>query len=655
MPQLRLSLPLLLTLLACATVAAASPQLQLDTLGGDAWTLSKRVEGRVSGGTCAAVELHASAGTVPAWSDGSRFAAEVPLQRGENAVEAVCKDGGGVLARSQPQRWQVSLDAGPRAFVRTVVDADRIWLDSGRSQRAASRPAPWVRIEWHARAGNPAPLPLASVSGTLDAAPQTGERLQLRPPAVDGDYYVILKVTDAAGRSDESVGMFRVTGGEPREVDLESEHPRWVDGAVLYGVVPFFFGEGRFDDVRRHLDEIAVLGATIIWLSPVNASAEDDFGYAVTDPFRLRPSFGTEAEFRELVDAAHARGLKVIMDFVPNHLSDHHPYYLHAQRHGRRSPYYDWFERDETGEATSYFDWGHLKNLDYDHPEVQNYVIAAAAHWVEHFGIDGFRVDVGWGVRQRAPEFWERWREELKRIDPDLFLLAEAPARDGYYAANGFDAAYDWGAGLGEWAWKEVFTTAGRADLDRLRQAITNGGRGYPPDTLALRFLNNNDTGERFITRHGLGLTRVAAALTFTLPGLPLVYTGDEIGAEYEPYDEGPALDWRDRHGLRPYYEKLAGLRRELPALASRELRLVGNDRADAVLSFIRPGERGEDVLVALNFSDRPVIARFTSGQALSGELEETMSGARTRIDPARPSISLPPHGVAVLKAAAGG
>lgn len=649
---LRSSRLLLLAALLGGCQSLLAPDLAFDTDGGEAWTFDKLIGGRIDAGHCDQIELRSPAGTVPAWSDGRRFEARVPLQEGVNRVQAGCR---GTRAAQAEQAWAVQLEDAPKAWIRLRVEDGTVHLDAGRTERAEGIPAPIVRYEWSARPDNPAPLIPVAGGEPIDQQPLVSEQLELRVPAADGEYYVTLRVFDALGRVDQSTGVFRVTAGEAAEVDLQREHPAWVDRAVVYGVVPFFFGPTGFRDVLERLEQIAALGVTAIWLSPVTAAPEGDFGYALADPFRVRAEFGTEAEFHALVQRAQALGLRVIMDFVPNHVSDRHRYYLDVARRGSRSPYYGWFERGAGGEIASYFDWDNLKNLDYDNPEVQNYVIAAFAYWVRRHGVDGFRVDAGWGVRQRAPEFWQRWREELKRIDPDLFLLAEASARDPYYVRSGFDAAYDWTEQLGRWAWQDVFRADGSgADLDRLRAALTNRGRGYPADTLILRFLNNNDTGERFIGRYGLGMTRVAAALQFTVPGVPVIYTGDEIGAEYEPYDEGPPLVWQDPHDLTPYYARLAALRRDTPALWSERLELVGNDQEERVLSFLRPGPTpAEDVLVVLNFSDRPLTARLTNTAALpSGRLLDLLGDRTLTLDPRRPALRLPAYGAVVLQAA---
>jgi glycosidase len=145
-----------------------------------------------------------------------------------------------------------------------------------------------------------------------------------------------------------------------------------------------------------------------------------------------------------------------------------------------------------------------------------------------------------------------------------------------------------------------------------------------------LRFLNNNDTGERFITRHGVERTRVAAAMLFTLPGMPLIYNGDEVGAEFKPYDEQP-ISWQDRHGLVPYYARLTELRKTTPALTSPHMEIVATDRDEAVLAYVRtaPADAGgcadgDRVLVLLNFTAEPVDVRLPAAASTAPFLEDS-------------------------------
>jgi hypothetical protein len=438
----------LATVLPPAATLAGTQPITLEGDGGDAWTFDKNLDGELPAGGCDRVLVISPRATVEAWQADGRFGAVVPLQEGDNEVRAICRLGDMDRSVSEPQHWRVRLRDGPKAWIRIVPVENGIVLNADASEPAPARRAPIVAHQWRNVPTNPQPLKTVD-GGTLGDKPAAGDDMLLRIPATDGEYKITLRVTDALGRSDESTAAFMVEKGKVRASELAEERPAWLDSAVVYGVVPFFFGRHGFDDVTARLDAIEALGATVLWLSPITATEEGDFGYAVTDHFGLRDTFGTEADLQELITAADVRGLRVIMDFVPNHTSGQHPYYLSAKQRGPASPYYDFYDRDAAGKVTTYFDWENLKNLNYDNSEVQRYMIEAFAYWVRECGIDGFRVDAAWGVRERAPEFWPRLRDELKRIDPDLLLLAEASARDHYYDIVGLDAAYDWTSRLG--------------------------------------------------------------------------------------------------------------------------------------------------------------------------------------------------------------
>jgi glycosidase len=246
---------------------------------------------------------------------------------------------------------------------------------------------------------------------------------------------------------------------------------------------------------------------------------------------------------------------------------------------------------------------------------------------VREFDVDGFRVDACWGVKQRRPDFWPQWRKELKRIKPDLLLLAEAGARDPYYFDNGFDVAYDWTDKLGNWAWQPVWDSYKLRMLNyTLTDALKNGHVGFHPDALLFRFLNNNDTGSRFITRHGEGVTRVATALLLTLPGVPCIYTGDELGAEFKPYENPEPLSWIEQvPGLRDYHKQHIDLRMSLPSLHSRQWTKVELEAArdQVAYGYLRFHDDKQDpLLVLLNFHEEPADLTFSLPEGF-GALEE--------------------------------
>ncbi|HEV3496809.1 MAG TPA: alpha-amylase family glycosyl hydrolase, partial [Actinomycetes bacterium] len=426
---------------------------------------------------------------------------------------------------------------------------------------------------------------------------------------------------------DTATTYFAVTGGKARAVDMDREHPGWIDSAVIYAPVPALWGDDGPAAVERRLRYLKDLGVDALWLWPPATERAPGEEYAVTDYFRLDPSWGPPAAFDSMVRAAHRLGIRVLLDIVPNHMSEQSPYFRDAQAHGRASPYWGFFDRDAGGRPTHYFDWTHLPNLDYDNPEVRRMIVEAFTHWVREVGIDGFRVDAAWGVRQRRPDFWPQLRRELKRIDPDILLLAEGSATDPYFFANGFDVAYDWTDEPGQWAWSSVFEFPQELQ-PLLVAALTNEPQGYARDAIVLRFLNNNDTDVRFVDRHGPGFTRVAATLQFTVPGLPALFAGDEIGASYQPYSNLTPITWRDRHGLLSFYRTLIELKHRVPALNTSKLQVVESAPGGS-FAYLRPAPPGgRPVLVVLNFGGRAQVEL-----SRTPALEATMAGQDTMRD----------------------
>jgi cyclomaltodextrinase len=352
------------------------------------------------------------------------------------------------------------------------------------------------------------------------------------------------------------------------------------------------------------LPALAELGVTVLWLSPLAGTIEGDYGYAVTDYFAVRPDYGSVDDLRELVARAHQLGLRVLLDFVPNHTSARHPYYLQAEALGTRSHYFDFYQRSATGRSMHYFDWEQLPNLDYRNPEVGAWISAAGAFWLRSFDVDGFRIDAAWGVAARNPGFYDVLSRRLSSIRP-ITLLAEASARDPYYLQHGFDAAYDWTSELGHWAWQDVFEHE-EGIATRLAAALRETSRASAHPDRVLRFLNNNDTGARFITRHGLGLTRAATVLLLTIPGLPCLFSFDEVGGEFEPYAGlGPIKQPRYPE-LRALHRRLIALRRSQAALQSPDLALLSSGDQD-VSMYLRPATAtGAAVLVVVSFCAQP-------------------------------------------------
>jgi glycosidase len=646
---LRLSLVLTGSALAAGCQEKMSPTttpeallnsgIQLRGSRAEAWTFSKRMQGSLENPDACQGVLIANQGTaVPALVEGKSFSARVPVFPGENPVTAICQHLDEEEELSNEVNITGRLAQRPTAMIATSIVDGCVILDGAASRPDELEHQPIREYVWSARSDNPSVVEGKAGEGQrqqLDGEIK-GTSLEIEPPAVDGEYYFSLRVIDEAGREDTGTTYFVVEDGQPRIPDYDHENPAWVEGAIVYGVIPRLFGSPGAPAIHDKLDDLADLGINAMWLAPINATI--DYGYSVIDYFELRDNFGSKEDFKAMIQAAHERGIRVLMDFVPNHTSNQHPYFKDTVEKGQDSPYWDFYDRDEQGKYTYYFDWTHLPNLNYDNPEVRRMMLEAFSYWVREFDVDGFRVDACWGVQERRPDFWPEWRRELKRIKPDLLLLAEASARDPYNFDNGFDAAYDWTHELGHWAWELFWSDQApkgeaRDFIPRLKAALTNEPEGYHPDALIFRFLNNNDTRTRFIATHGEALTRVATALLLTLPGLPCIYTADEVGQSFLPYDGG-LISWREKYrGLRDFHKKLIAIRKEIPSLHSRLWQLLEVEPADQVLGYVRFFEGNQEpVLVLLNFSEEPASVKLTlpeefSSLAQAGTLSDRMNG----------------------------
>ena len=656
--------------------------IALDLLGGDAWVWRKTLVG-----TCpdcppqAAIALVVNGVPVPAEREGEAFHAVARFDPGENEVLAVATLPSGSVERSTPVTYTVRLDPRPTARLAAGVDGERVVFDGTGSEPGEYDGAAIRRWSLTLREDNPGPLPRGpwSLGPRSPGVPFTWGPLRLElveaapgvwsaiVPPDDGEYYASLTVEDARGRVDTAAAYIVVENGHARAPDPVHENAAWIADAVIYGVAPRNFDPPGFNGVTARLDDLADLGITALWLAPITRTLPNLFGYEVTDYFDVRAEYGTKDDFRALVEAAHERGIRVLMDFVPNHTSVEHPYFQDALASGEASTYWDYYDRDPGGNPTHYFGWTHLPNLNFDNPEVQRFMMEAFAYWVREFGVDGFRVDAVWGIKERNPEWLTAYLEEMNRIKPDSLLIAEASARDEFYFEQGFDAAYDWTEELGQWAWGEALggiTPIGAAMID----VLTDGGQGYHEDALVMRFLNNNDTGPRFVTTYGVDFYRVALAMLLTLPGLPCLYTGDEVGAEYQPYAQVGAIDWTDHHGLREDTKRLIALRHGTPALHSREWLPLAAEPAMSLFAYLRTGRAvgsreseagrthlasGNDpptsdlrpVVVLLNFSvtdveataelPRANVTSFGDGELIdlwSGEAVPAPSGGRVTV-----------------------
>lgn len=357
-------------------------------------------------------------------------------------------------------------------------------------------------------------------------------------------------------------------------------HPEWSRNAVIYEVnVRQFTDSGTITAFDSQLPRLKDLGVDILWFMPVypisekNRKGELGSYYAVKDYKGFNPEFGTIEQFKETVKKAHDLGMKVILDWVPNHSGCDNAW---VEQHP------DWYAKDSLGNMYGPYDWTDVYKFDYSNPELRAAMIDAFKFWLTEVGVDGFRCDVAMEV---PVDFWDEARPQLQAVKPDLFMLAEAsvPALQ----KNGFDMGYNWpmkdlfseiAATSGQYSFKNVngemrtFPVRHAADIDSL---LASQAAAYPRDTYLMNMITNHDLNSWEGTEfERLGnLTDAFAVLSYTLPGMPLIYTGQETGLNraLEFFVKDKAPEWEPRNKYFDFYKKLNHLKHTQKALLAGE------------------------------------------------------------------------------------
>ncbi len=372
----------------------------------------------------------------------------------------------------------------------------------------------------------------------------------------------------------------------------------WYNGYPLYEVyIRSITPEGTFDSFRENrLDEIKRLGVHNLWLMPIHPIGElgkkGSLGcpYAVQDYFTVNPEYGSERDFTRLVNAAHERGMFVIVDEVLNHS---------ANDNNMMEEHPEWFARDEDGNFTrEVADWSDVTDWNYNNHEVHEYLASAMRYWIEEYGIDGYRCDVAGMVPH---EFWRGTIPQLEEVNPNLFMLAEWQGAE--MIEDGFDSDYDWNLYHRMKEHKE-----GESTLEDIWSAVMDFETNYPANALTMRFIENHDE-QRAATVFGNPGYRPYAALIFSVPGIPLIYSGQEFGATEKPtlFEREP-IDMAADTTVWWTYRELVLMRYGMDILRFGDIERVPCTPSETVLAFIREHENSEDMaLVVINFSDEEV------------------------------------------------
>jgi glycosidase len=386
--------------------------------------------------------------------------------------------------------------------------------------------------------------------------------------------------------------------------------PDWLRTATIYEIFPrHFSAAGNLAGITLKLDELKELGVTVLWMMPVHPIGEKfrkgDFGspYSIRDYYAIDPNYGTLDDFKKLVDGAHQRGMKVIMDIVANHTAWDSVMMTNKA----------FYKQDAPGHVIPPVpEWTDVAGLNYQNQALREYMIAMLKYWLKECDVDGFRCDVAHMV---PVDFWEQVRDALVQVKPDIMMLAEASQPE--LLTKAFDIDYAWPllATL-----NDVYLR--NAPASKIRQTWEESLKQFPKGSLHLRISDNHDEA-RAIARYGIQGALAASALMFTLDGVPLLYNGMEVGDATESGD--PALFdklticWhpKERPALRSIYQQLIKLRKEHPAFRTEQVKWVANSDDTKLISYTRSDDH-EEFLVLINLSNRPVNGALEKFNAAS-------------------------------------
>jgi len=406
-----------------------------------------------------------------------------------------------------------------------------------------------------------------------------------------------------------------------QQTKYQVNHPEWSYNQTIYEVnLRQYSEEGTFKAFEKDLPRLKKMGAGIIWLMPINPIGElnrkGTLGspYSVKDYYAINPEFGNADDFKTLVNKTHELGMYLIIDWVANHcawdnkLTEEHP---------------DWFTKDSVGKfIPPVADWADVIDFNYDNKELWQYMTDALKFWVQEYDIDGFRCDVAGMI---PIEFWNQARVELDKIKP-VFMLAEWETPEMHEKA--FDMTYSW-------VLSKIFNGIIKKEnnAEDIFNFLEEEKTLYPKNAFRMRFTSNHDINAwdgTVFERLG-DAAETFAVLTTVIPGMPLIYNGQEAGMSkrLEFFEKDP-IDWKE-HKFTDIYSKLFQLKLNNPALKNGQrgamLLKVNSSDDKSVFAFMRiAGD--EKVLAVFNLSDS--AKTFTLYQSdLPGNFIDFFTGDR--------------------------
>ncbi len=439
----------------------------------------------------------------------------------------------------------------------------------------------------------------------------------------------------------------------------------WFNQATMYSLFVRSFrdsngdGVGDLQGVIDGLDYIQSLGVDTIWLLPIFKSPSYH-GYDTIDYYSVNPDYGTNDDLLKLIKEIHRRKMYILLDYVVNHTSDKHPFFIDALNNPKSqyADYYTWFDTAHTQYAT-FASVREMPKLNYDNPAVRKYVTDVALHWLDPLndgnpdeGVDGYRCDVASGP---PLSFWRELRAAMTAKNSRSVLLGElwfsSPQEIApYLRDNGLDAAFDFPLYLtmtGTFDKNGDGVLSGVGSLPLAEGLIRSANNFYAEGTPLVRFINNHDTNRLMSDVLGdAQRARASGVFLLTLPGTPILYYGEELGMKgekgaapwYDAYRREP-LPWYtalsgkgqttwfappDRYNtpnsgvsieeqdskpdsILTLYRALGTLRKDHAALRTGKFDLPELSGEQHALYFLRRWDGSQLFDIVINFSDKPV------------------------------------------------
>ena len=403
-----------------------------------------------------------------------------------------------------------------------------------------------------------------------------------------------------------------------------ANYPDWSKNAVMYEVnVRQYTPEGTFKAFETHLARLKEMGVDILWFMPIYPISEKNrkggLGsyYSIRDYKATNPEFGTMDDFKALVTQAHQMGFKVMLDWVGNHSGWDNQWIVDHK---------DWYTQDSLGNVIPPNpDWHDVADLNYDNKGLRHAMLDAMKFWVKDVNIDGYRCDYAGGV---PSDFWETARKALDSIKP-VFMLAEN--QDQMDLMNkAFNINYGW-------SFHHMMNDVaqGKKTAQSIDSLLILTASTYPKNTYSLQFTSNHDENSHNGTEYErLGeAVKTMAVMTFTVPGMPLIYTGQEAGLNKRLlFFDKDSVDWSNLE-MQQFYKRLIQLKKVQPALwngaAGGQLTIVPTTMPKKVLAFTRVKDNSQ-ILAIFNLTAQPVDAIIQLPQA--GDYKEYFSGEAKKL-----------------------